>query len=399
MPRRDSHMKIKIKYLSQDVDRHGNIRMYVRRPGHAKIRIQHAVGSDAFWEEYNAALAGGPLRPSAGVGKQLQRSSAPRTRAGSLRALCELYRASPEFKALGVRTRGVRQALLESICLSAISNGTHRGDLPYREMETRHVRDVRNAWADNGVEAANSRLKALRQMFAWAVDNEHAARNPARDVGYFKGNPDGFHTWTMEEVERYRERHPVGSKGYLALALLSFTGTRRCDVVTLGPQLERNGWLHFTEAKGRGRHIKQRSIPVLPELRAAIEASPSGHLAYLVTAYGKPFTANGFGNWFRDRCNEAGLPHCSAHGLRKAGATIAAENGATEKQLMAIFGWESMKQAELYTRQANRTKMVGDAMHLIARRKQAGNDFVPPDRGVEKGETNPVEIARKINGG
>jgi hypothetical protein len=34
-------------------------------------------------------------------------------------------------------------------------------------------------------------------------------------------------------------------------------------------------------------------------------------------------------------------------GLRKAGATVAAENGATPHQLMAIFGWNTLAQAEL----------------------------------------------------
>jgi hypothetical protein len=32
-----------------------------------------------------------------------------------------------------------------------------------------------------------------------------------------------------------------------------------------------------------------------------------------MTEYGKPFTAQGFGLWFRARCDEAGLPQCSAH--------------------------------------------------------------------------------------
>jgi len=48
----------------------------------------------------------------------------------------------------------------------------------------------------------------------------------------------------------------------------------------------------------------------------------------------------GFGTWFGNHvCGGAALPHCSAHGGRKAGGTLAAENGATERQLMAIFGW------------------------------------------------------------
>jgi integrase len=115
---------------------------------------------------------------------------------------------------------------------------------------------------------------------------------------------------------------------------------------------------------------KKRILPVLPELRAAIEASPSGQMVYLVTASSRPFTAAGFGNRFRDWCNEAGLNHCSAHGLRKAGATIAADNGATAHQLMAIYGWETLRQAEVYTRNANRARLANEAMHLLVPRER-----------------------------
>jgi hypothetical protein len=70
-------------------------------------------------------------------------------------------------------------------------------------------------------------------------------------------------------------------------------------------------------------------------------------MTYLVTEFGKPFTANGFGNWFRDRCDEAGLAHCTAYGLRKAGATIATENGATDRQLMALYDWTTSQFADV----------------------------------------------------
>ncbi|MCF1461164.1 phage integrase family protein [Agrobacterium vitis] len=62
---------------------------------------------------------------------------------------------------------------------------------------------------------------------------------------------------------------------------------------------------------------------------------------------------------------EAGLTHCSAHGLRKAGATIAAENGATEEQLKAIFGWENAKEANLYTRKAREKLIASVTMSLL----------------------------------
>ena len=72
-------------------------------------------------------------------------------------------------------------------------------------------------------------------------------------------------------------------------------------------------------------------------------------IATVAPEFNRPFTANGFGGWFRDRCDEAGLPQCSAHGLRKAGAALAAENRASVHELMAIFGWLTMKEAERYT--------------------------------------------------
>ena len=189
---------------------------------------------------------------------------------------------------------------------------------------------------------------------------------------YPHGIVRGVHTWTVDEVHRFEKRHPIGTKARLALGLLLYTGVRRSDAVRLGPQMERAGWLCFTETKGQARKRKERKIPIIPELRILIDATPSGHLAYITTQFGKPFTAAGFGNWFRRRCDEVGLTHCSAHGLRKAGATNAAENGATEHELMAIFGWDSPKQAALYTRAADHKRLAGAAMHKLV-------PNVPPD--------------------
>jgi len=68
-----------------------------------------------------------------------------------------------------------------------------------------------------------------------------------------------------------------------------------------------------------------------------------------VTERGAPFVKESFGNWFMKACVRAKVPG-SARGLRKAGATRAAENGATERELMALFGWTSGKMATHYTR-------------------------------------------------
>lgn len=348
---KDGTGQLRLKYLVEDVDRHGNVRIYVRRKGQPKIRLESTPGTHEFLDEYRRALAG--ETPRAGA-DQSQRPPALR---GSLRWLVEQYYASAEFKRL---IRGhVRRAILDAIC-------EQHGHKPFGLMERRHVRRIRDEKAELP-EAANARVKALRQVFKWAMDSLDVKNNPTRDVPYLRSGPDGFHTWTVEEVERYKARHPRGTKARKAFAILAFLGVRRSDAVRLGPQMEMPDRQHirFTEIKGGSRITKQRELPILPELRDELDASPSGHLAYLVTEFGRPFTANGFGNWFRRRCDEAGLPHCSAHGLRKAGATKAANNGATEYQLMAIYGWESPKQAAIYTKKANRTKLAAEAMHLI----------------------------------
>lgn len=101
-------------------------------------------------------------------------------------------------------------------------------------------------------------------------------------------------------------------------------------------------------------------LPISDELRAVLDLHESQHLTYLTTAYGRPFTAPGFGGWFKERCAEAGLSHCSAHGLRKAAAIIAADRGATEHQLMSMFGWANPSQAAAYTRRANRKKLAAE---------------------------------------
>jgi integrase len=258
-----------------------------------------------------------------------------------------------------------------------------KGKKPYTYMEARHVEAIRDAKAKTP-EAANARVKALRQVFTWAVKQKLVKSNPALEVEYFSTGSQGWHTWTIDEIRQYEAKHPVGSRARLALALLLYTGVRRSDVVRLGRQMIRSGWLTFTQTKNQKRDPIQVSIPVLPELQAVIDETPSGNMTFLVTEFGRPFTADGFGNRFRKWCNEAGLRHCSAHGLRKAGASIAAENGATTHQLMAMFGWKTVKQAEHYTRKANRKLLAGGAMHFVSL-EQNKNEIDPPATVVREG--------------
>ena len=355
-------LKIAFPYVIADRDRHGNVRLYYWRKGRPKIRLRADPGSAAFVAEVEAAKAA-----SDAAAPKSARDIAP----DSLRALCLDYFAGASFRMLDKRTARQHRLLLEDICRSKTKAGQERGSLPHALLEPRHVEQLRDEKLDLPG-AANNRVKSLRRLFKWAkAAKKPGARNPAAEVDYLRMRGEGFRTWTTADIERFEAAHPVGTQARLCLALLLYTGVRRSDVVKLGPQHERAGWLHFTEAKGSrkvGATPKVRDIPIIDPLREVLDASHAltGPFAYLVTERGVPFTVNGFGNKFQDWVKAAGLPvGLAAHGLRKAAAVHAVENGATDRQLMALFGWETEKEASRYTRRANRKKLAGQAAPLL----------------------------------
>jgi integrase len=211
-----------------------------------------------------------------------------------------------------------------------------------------HITAVIGAKADKP-EAANHLLKTLRIMLAYAVTQGMLANNPAAGIKKYRSQGEGHHSWSESEIARFEQRHPIGSKARLALSLGLYTAQRKGDVL-------RMGWQHVSGDSIAVRQEKTDTalkIPMHPQLVAALASVPRGNLTFLVTEHGAPFTSNGFGNWWRDRCNEAGLPHCSFHGLRKAAATRLANAGCSVDQVKAITGHRSLAEVARYTRAAD----------------------------------------------
>jgi hypothetical protein len=71
----------------------------------------------------------------------------------------------------------------------------------------------------------------------------------------------------------------------------------------------------------------------------------------------------------------------TAHGLKKAGATICVENGATAPQLMALFNWSNIKEAQPYIDAAERKKMANmGAQFMPMSSTERVQEIVPPAR-------------------
>ena len=339
-------MQMRFKYLVEDVDRYGNVRLYVRVPGRPKVRLRVNFGTDEFLAEYAAAVSGHLQAPR----------QARIAKLGCFRHLCIQYYASATFDALDPATRSWRRRALDSVCVK-------HSDKPVALMLARHVRQLRDELKDSPG-AANQRLKALKALFAWACEDvpDLAPHDPTLGVKKIKYATKGHHSWNADEVEQFRARHPIGSKARLAVDLLLYTGGRREDAVQLGPQHVRNGRVRFTQAKNEHRAPVEIDIPLHPKLGATIAATRSEHLTFLVTEYAKPYTAAGFGNAMRNWCDQANLHHCSAHGLRKACATALAEAGATAHEIASVTGHQSLEEIERYTRDARRKLLADRAM-------------------------------------
>lgn len=331
-------------HVTREKNRHGKRVCYFRVGKGPRTRLPD-YGTPEFDEAYQAALRGEPfaVAKTPGVSRQ-----------GSIRWLVAEYKKSLHFRSLDPVTQRRRDSFFAQMVDKS-------GDRLITAVKERDIIDAREKRATGKGHAANNFLKAVKPMFAYAKQRGWIETDPAKNVDFVKTMKGGRIAWCIEDVLKYEERHPVGTMANLAMRILLFTGFRRSDAVIFGRQHIRNGMVQFRPGKTEKSSGVTVTFTALPPLVEAIEATRTGDLTFLVTELGKPFSSGAsFGNWFRDRCEEAGVP-ARAHGLRKTGPALAAECGATASELMAMWGWSTLAQAELYTKSANREILGGSA--------------------------------------
>jgi integrase len=349
------------KHCSWNADRHGTRRVRFRKGGVA-IYLTGIPWSEDFMRQYAAALER--------VKDGSSYIGAERTIAGTVNALIAAYldpKSSSPFKTLGKETQRTRRCTLEAFRRAHGNKplfqtvGARRIMLLTRE----HVQRIVNEKASTPF-AQHNLIKTLRAMFEWAVGEGRMPDNPALGVKRIKVKTAGYKSWSEADIARIEASHPIGTKARLAFALILYTGQRRSDVVKMGAHHIHNGVLTIDQGKTEGGEEAHLEIPVHPKLRKVIDSTPTlGVKTFLVTSFGKPFTPAGFGNWFRDRCNEAGLPDISAHGGRKATGRRLAEIGCSANQIAAILGHASLAEVQRYTKAADRKRLAREAMKML----------------------------------
>jgi integrase len=329
------------KYVTAFHDRHGKRRVRARRFG-VTYYFTAQPGTDEFLVEYQRWFAGETSHGKIG---------ASRTKSGSVSALIARYYRSADWVGLSGSTQRTYRGIIERW-------RAEHGDKPVARLERRHVIDMRDATAATPA-AANNLLRMIRLLMRYAVEIEWRTDDPTVGVKAIKVRSEGFHTWSEDEIAGFEKHWPVGSRERLAFGLLLYTAQRRGDVVQMGRQHVKDGHLMVTQRKTGARLV----IPIHPDLQTILDATPSDDMTFLVTAQGCPFTPAGFGNWFRQACNAAGLSkECSAHGLRKAACRRLAEAGCSANQIAAISGHKTLREVSRYTSAADQERLAADAI-------------------------------------
>src|SRR5215831_15575167 len=228
-----------------------------------------------------------------------------RSAPGTVSAAIASYYTDNRFTSLAPGTQKKRREILESF-------RTEHGDKRLAGLQKQHVAAILGAKKPF---AARNWLTALRGLMQFAVATGLVSRDPTAAFEPAKAKAGRIHTWTETEIEQYEARHPIGSRARLAMALLLYTGQRRGDVV--------------------------------------------------VTATGAPFSVDGFGHLFREWCDAAGLPQCSAHGLRKAACRRLTEIGCSAPKIAAISGHKSLREVQRYIEEADQARLAQAAIRRM----------------------------------
>ena len=300
-----------------------------------RIRLPEDPTSQEFRDAYTAAMAGEiSVKPTI-------KKDAP----GTIGALIASYKQTGQFKGLSETSHDGYTSRLEYI---RVEHG-HRSvaGLTKERIQTFILDPLTDRPG-----AALDTLKKLRILIKYAMGLKPPWLKSDPSAGIKRPKGKEIRAWTDAELATYERRWPIGTKHRTAYALMLNMGTARVDTHLLT-------WNQVDDGACYRRHKTGVAVDmaVSEDLQKALAATPRNHVCVITTAYGKPFTVDGFSGFMRDAIRAAGLPlSCQPHGLRKTLGRLLADAGATAHDIMAALGHTTLTEAERYTREADRRR-------------------------------------------
>ena len=352
---------------------------YFRRRGSPRIPLPGLPGSVEFMAAYQQALAAAP--------KPIGLS---RSKPGSVAAAVAAYLSSPVFTTpyhLAPASQAMRRSILQRF-------RDHYGEMSITTMPPKFILSLLAAMPPH---AARNWFKTLRAFCQFSVEQEIIKTDLTLGLKLPKvRDSGGHHTWKDSEVAAFEAKHPVGSKARVGAGArrLHHAAAQRCRAH--GSAAHQRGRSH-QGGIARHRSLAERApakdqepivLPLFPELKRILTATPTEHLSFLITKSGRPYSGNDFSDQFRQVVRRAGLPsRCSFHGLRKYGAVWFATRGCSAPEIAAWGGWKSLREVERYIRAAQQMRLAGNALVRVLGGEggeQIGSQSVKPD---------PIEVS------
>ncbi|MBD2840761.1 tyrosine-type recombinase/integrase [Erythrobacter rubeus] len=358
------------QYVTKFRDRHGKTRYRFRRKGYPAHYFKAPFGTKDFEREYAACLDA-----------EKQPVGGDRIRPGSVSDVIARYYADSAFLDLRPATQAVYRGVLERFRATF-------GDDPISRFDAARIQRLMNGMRDKPHAAARLR-KLLHQLFIVARRERivPGTFDPVKDTRPPKASSsEGYHRWTEAELTQFEAAHPLGTKPRLAFALLLYGAQRSADVRFLSRRAIAGGRIRLKQSKTS----TAVDVPVVEPLREALEAGPLGDTLLLENNRGDAFTAKGFYNLMRRACDKAGLPHCSAHGLRKAAAARLRRAGCSDQEGMAITGHKSISMYRKYAGDAGDAALADSAMA-----KAYGSKVSNPGKRLDTASQKTAEDCEK----
>lgn len=326
---------------------------YFRRGGMCE-RLPALPGEPGFESAYQEALQ----RSERG-----ETNARPTVVPGSVAALVEAYRASPQFGQLAPKTKRDYERILVDIA-------DRWGDLPAKRFPS-SAAYKRQAALSATPRAANYFVSVLSVLFGWAVPRQVCGveRNPASGVEKLKTANEKHRPWEEAEIAVFRDRWSADTVERVAFEILLSTGQRGEDVAPMLRQHYHQGTFSVCQLK-TGTRVW---VPASDECRAVLEPwiASQNAMVILTTRTGRPFRIDHFRHVMARAFTAAGLVGVTAHGLRYTAATVLKELGCDEETIASITGHSVVAMVRTYTR---RKRLASLATARVNRaRKRHGN--------------------------
>jgi integrase len=192
-------------------------------------------------------------------------------------------------------------------------------------------------------------------LFNYAVDMEYTERNPAQRIA--KPKMGTRERWTSDEIRKAMSfpRPIVGA----AVALAYYTGQREGDILNMKWEDITDDTITVTQSK-TGVILNIRLAKPLLRILSKME----NKTGYIVSPDGKKMNGPAFRSRFKREMREIHIDK-TFHGLRKTVGSHLAEKGSSINEIAALLGHKTLSMAALYTKQADKTKMISSAISVL----------------------------------